>query len=58
MQTFIIIPTPLEVSYLWSFGCSAIDTGGFDTRGLAIVECNLLNLLSQLSGRGQHQTLR
>lgn len=51
------IPTPLKVSNLWSFGCSTIDTGAFDTGGLAIIICNLLNLLSQLSSWGEHQTL-
>lgn len=53
----VTIPTPLKISNLWSLGCSTVDTGAFDAGRLAIVICNLLNLLSQLSGWGQHQTL-
>lgn len=51
------VPTPLEVSNLWSFGSSTIDAGAFDTGRLAIFKRNLLNLLSQLSGWSEHQTL-
>lgn len=50
-------PTPLEVSNLWSFGCSTIDTGAFDTGRLAVFKCDLLNLLSQLSGWSKDKTL-
>lgn len=57
MWSSTTVPTPLEVSKLWSFRCSAIDTGAFDTGRPAIRICNLLNLLSQLSGWRQHQTL-
>lgn len=51
------VPTPLEVSNLWSFGSSTIDTGAFDAGRFAIIVRNLLNLLSQLSGWSEHQTL-
>lgn len=51
------VPTPLEVSNLRSFGSSTVDTGAFDTRRLAIIIRNLLNLLSQLPGWRKHQTL-
>lgn len=57
MQCIAAIPTPLKVSNLRAFGCSTIDTGAFDSGRLAIVICNLLNLLGQLSGWGQYQTL-
>lgn len=57
MCCLLTIPTSLKVSNLWSFGCTTIDTSAFDTGRLAIVISNLLDLLSQLSGRGKHQTL-
>ena len=57
MFCFSTIPTSLKVSNLWTFGCTPIDTGAFDTGRLAIVISNLLNLLSKLSGRGKYQTL-
>lgn len=57
LLTSTTVPTPLEVSNLWSFGSSTIDTGAFDTGRLAIIIRNLLNLLSQLSGWSKHQTL-
>lgn len=51
------VRTPLQVSNLRPFRSSTIDTGAFDTGTLPIVICDLLNLLSQLSGWSKHQNL-
>lgn len=50
--------TPLKVSDLRAFGCATIDTGALQTGGPAVFSSHLLHLLSQLTGRRQHQALR
>lgn len=49
--------TPFKVPDLWSFGSTSVDAGALETRGSAIFSCNLLHLLSQLTGWCQHQAL-
>lgn len=49
--------TSLQVPDLRSFGCASIDAGALETGGSAIFSSDLLHLLSQFTGRCQHQTL-
>lgn len=49
--------TSLQVSNLRSFGGAAVDAGALDAGGLAIFVRHLLDLLSELPGGSQNQTL-
>jgi len=54
----ILVLTFLQVSDLGALGGPSVHAGALETRLLAVFVGHRLDLLSQLSGRGQNQTLR